>query len=707
MTLSAADKSRILAAADRVQELLLSKRNEQGWWTGRLSTSALSTATAVMALLKAVEATKDAQQLDRWKKLVDGGLQWLAEHQNSDGGWGDTVLSISNISTSMLAHAVFRANACPHGKERGQAPRRSDPGLKGISDWRGASPRSLPTPFDTVIESSGEYIRKAGGVPAVIKCYGKDRTFSVPILTHCALAGIVDWKEVIPLPFELACVPHRFYAAVRMPVVSYALPALIAIGQVIFKHRGHRNPLLRWIRRAAIKPSLRVLESIQPTNGGFLEATPLTSFVCMSLLGCGLLDHVVTQRCLRFIEASVRDDGSWPIDTNLTTWVTTLSVNAMAGEEKKAGLWIQDSGRAGELQPRSGDSYSSSDPREAVRSGSADSGWSLIVRTWLLGQQYCVVHPYTHAAPGGWSWTDLPGGVPDADDTPGAMLALMNLRGPEESLSPEEISSLRAAAMWLLDLQNRDGGWPTFCRGWGALPFDRSSCDLTAHALRALRRWTHCEAKPGLAPIHEQSRQAVSDIESVPVPVSPVRPMSTEMHSEPVPVLTAAIRARTNLAIRKGLRFLQKVQRTDGTWLPLWFGHQFNEDDENPLYGTSRVVRAMSTIGESESESCRKAVSWLQENQNDDGGWSARRGLDSSVEETGLALDSLAGFASAGDACDRAALWLSARVEEGTVKRPSPIGFYFARLWYFDDLYPIIFATAGLNRWRQYLVDRD
>lgn len=127
----------------------------------------------------------------RWQKLVDGGLKWLAEHQNSDGGWGDTVLSISNISTTMLAHAVFRVSVA--------------------AEW------------SVVIQSSAAYIAKAGGVEAVIKRYGQDRTFSVPILTHCALAGIVEWKNVIPLPFELACVPHRLYAAVRMPVVSYAL----------------------------------------------------------------------------------------------------------------------------------------------------------------------------------------------------------------------------------------------------------------------------------------------------------------------------------------------------------------------------------------------------------------------------------------------------------------------------------------------------
>ena len=33
---------------------------------------------------------------------------------------------------------------------------------------------------------------------------------------------------------------------------------------------------------------------------------------------------------VRFLVNSVRPDGSWPIDTNLATWVTTLSVNALA-----------------------------------------------------------------------------------------------------------------------------------------------------------------------------------------------------------------------------------------------------------------------------------------------------------------------------------------------------------------------------------------
>ncbi len=263
-------------AVDRVNEMLLARRNEHGWWTGKLSTSALSTATAVMALLKAMEATDQMTsptmtgQRQRWQAMIDGGLTWLADHQNPDGGWGDTVLSISNISTSMLCHAVLRAfhRRCSL-REQNASVDGSSRSVEGCGSAEAFCSQSEQRLW-SAMESSGRYVEKAGGVAAVVKRYGKDRTFSVPILTHCALAGIVDWKEVIPLPFELSCVPHQLYAAVKMPVVSYALPALIAIGQVIFKHQGHWNPVLRLIRRKAIVPSLRVLESIQPP-GDFLR----------------------------------------------------------------------------------------------------------------------------------------------------------------------------------------------------------------------------------------------------------------------------------------------------------------------------------------------------------------------------------------------------------------------------------------------------
>lgn len=586
---------------------LLKQRLDSGWWEGELSTSALSTATATMALLLASRDSAFSQQEhERYSELAEGGLKWLAEHQNEDGGWGDTVLSFSNISTTMLVNAVFHA-----------ADRLSE--------------------FEPVVSSSQAWIDNAGGVDAVIQRYGKDHTFSVPILTHCALAGIVEWKKVMALPFELSCIPARFYAAVRMPVVSYALPALIAIGQVIFCNKGHWNPVVWLIRKLSTKPSLRVLDSIQPTNGGFLEATPLTSFVCMSLLGSGNADLPVTRRCLSFIESSVRPDGSWPIDTNLTTWVTTLSVNAIVGDRRHQ-TYIPD-------------------PADEAASGTLSPESRMAIRDWLLGQQYRTVHPYTNSPPGGWSWTDLPGGVPDADDTPGAMLAVLNLRAPSGEYLPEEIQALESAAVWLLNLQNRDGGWPTFCRGWGTLPFDRSSNDLTAHVIRALALWQ-------------------SQVSQIPDTLS----------------------VRAEVAIGRGLKFLEQNQGEDGSWLPLWFGNQHNKDDANPLYGTAKVVLALCETGNLDLPMANRAIQWMQKNQNEDGSWSGRQGLPGSVEETSLAVEALAGEESSQIAVISGVNWLAEQLEQGRIEEPAPIGFYFAKLWYFERLYPLIFATSALRR---------
>jgi squalene-hopene/tetraprenyl-beta-curcumene cyclase len=42
--------------------------------------------------------------------------------------------------------------------------------------------------------------------------------------------------------------------------------------------------------------------------------------------------------------------------------------------------------------------------------------------------------------------------------------------------------------------------------------------------------------------------------------------------------------------------------------------------------------------------------------------------------------------------------WLIKHTARGTSFDPSPIGFYFAKLWYFEKLYPVIFTVAALGR---------
>lgn len=563
---------------------LLAAAEPDGHWEGRLSTSALSTATAVVALAEVDALAHGAR--------IEAGLDWLAAHANADGGYGDTVQSHANIATTALVWAALALAKTPAQQA---AAARAEAWLSARAGE--TTPQLLAT--------------------AIMRSYGKDHTFSVPILTMLAIRGRLGAEGfglVAPLPFELAAAPRRLYQWLRMPVVSYALPALIAIGQVIQHRRPTRNPLAALLRRWTAAPTLRLLNQIQPANGGFLEAIPLTAFVTMSLAHMGRADHPVVARGVSFLLARQRDDGSWPIDTHLATWVTTLSINAL-GPQLPAEL--------------------------AAKS-----------KAWLLAQQARAVHPYTGAAPGGWSWTPLPGGVPDADDTSGAILALTRL-GDDPAL----VEAARAGLDWLAGLQNGDGGMPTFCRGWGTLPFDMSCADISAHALAAFGAWR-----------------------------------------------ARGLDERRYRRTCEGLvRYLLRAQDREGFWLPLWFGNQDHPQRANPVYGTARVLLALQREGQAPEPKLAGAVvaarAWLCAQAGPDGGFGGAAGTPTSIEETALALAALRlGQANEAEQAvmARARAWLVAHTAEGEHTPSAPIGFYFANLWYDEALYPLIFATGAL-----------
>jgi squalene-hopene/tetraprenyl-beta-curcumene cyclase len=616
------DRSTVASALAKATGALLAARNPEGVWTGELSSSALSTATAVTALTIFDQNSPKSQSEN--SELITAGLNWLAEHGNLDGGWGDTIQSNSNLSTTLLCWAAFQT-------------------VPGAAE-----------PFASVIEAANTWLeRNAGGTEpnqiaeAILERYGKDRTFSVPILTVCALTGrlghaSVGWKSVVSLPFELAALPRSWFGVLKLPVVSYALPALIAIGQARHHHCPSGNPITRLLRALTRKRTLKVLAEIQPSNGGFLEATPLTSFVAMSLAGSGQAGHIVTRRAIDFLRRSIRPDGSWPIDTDLSTWVTTLSVNALCEP-------VADQESAGPLTPE--------DRHYCQR--------------WLLKEQRREIHPYTNAPGGGWAWTDKPGGVPDADDTAGALVAIGKLEWAKERRLNE---GMLEGLEWLLKIQNSDGGIPTFCRGWGNLPFDRSSPDLTAHAIRAWATW--------------------------------------------LPACEPPVRQRIEAALQRAVKYVFKAQEEDGSWIPLWFGNQHASDETNPTYGTSRVLQALIEliqVTERKSSQHRKLVraisrgiQWLVDAQHRDGSWGGCVDGPPSVEETSLAVHCLARALAIESAIEisgdqvtavvrRGTSWLIARVQDDTWSEPSAIGFYFAKLWYFEKVYPLAFTVAALR----------
>jgi squalene-hopene/tetraprenyl-beta-curcumene cyclase len=571
------DKLAFDAMRTAVRNRILAAQREGGYFEGRLSDSALAAALASLALQRGGRL-EPAQR----------GRGWLARNQNADGGWGDTPDSPSNLATTLLSLCSLRGESD------------SEPAHQRAEVWLS---------------------ERAGGVEpdkiarAVAEFYGRDKTFSGPILSVCAANGLLGaeskaWSLVMQLPFEAAILPHGFYKWIRLPVVSYALPALIAIGLARHRKSPSRFLPLRVLRDLCAAPALRVLRRIQPESGGYLEAIPLTSFVALNLMAAKETGCPALKPCLDFLEDGQGPDGGWPIDTNLATWTTSLAARAL-----------------------------SDDPQGNWRDKTLD---------YLLRIQRREIHPFTNADPGGWGWTHLSGSVPDADDTPAALLALKSLGGGDKAAE-----AARAGIEWLLKLQNNDGGVPTFCKGWMNLPFDQSCQDLTAHALAAFSSW----------------RNDLPDMQR-----------------------------EIDAFIHRALNYLKKSQRADGAWIPLWFGNQFAPNHENPVFGTARVVSGLAYLAKVDGVEFmrRRGIEWLIKARNTDGGWGGAPGVDSSLEETAMALSALAGRADE-SIIEEGVAFLAKRTNGGTQFPARPIGLYFSSLWYSEELYPIVFTGDAIR----------
>ncbi len=578
--------------------LVLSEMNQECFWEGKLSSSALAVAVAVAALY----FDNQKEHSDR----IIRGLSWLRSNMNSDGSFGDTPESPGNVSTSLLVYAA--ANL-----------------FSDKLDWI----NHFQLKIVGYLNSHGVNLNSSEVSNVILKHYKNDYTFSVPILTMSGLCGIPgkDAFNYIPqLPFEFALLPRRFYRLLNLSVVSYALPALVAVGIVIFKNKNSGS-LLQGIRRFFIPRAMNILRRMLPPGGGFLEAIPLTAFVVMSLLNAGYRESEIVKRGILFLTGTQREDGSWPIDINLSTWVTSLVVKGF--RSNLSGFMNTD------LQDK-------------------------ITNHFKLIQNE-KVHPFNGTGPGGWGWTNYTGSVPDGDDTPAVMLALMNLQ-PKDNVKREILT----ACNWLLNLQNKDGGFPTFSRGWGKLPFDKSCSDLTGHNLLAISL------------VMEKYRNE----------------------------LPAGKKRKLTLSFQNAMHFLIRLQNADGSWLPLWFGNQQTKNKTNPVYGTSRVVAYMKDAVRHEWLSkeakeqldamIKKGASYLIATQNEDGSWGGDKNIPGTIEETALAISALASYENI-EICYKGLNWLDAYQKKHGLKA-APIGLYFASLWYDEKMYPITSYLEAVSR---------
>ena len=677
-------RSEARIALERACEHLLSLQDEAGWWRGELQTNV--TMDAEDMLLREFLGIRTAAETER-------SAVWIRSQQREDGTWSNFDGGPGDLSTTIEAYFALR--------------------LAG--DAADAAH----------MRAAAEFVRAAGGLEGA------------RVFTHVwlALFGLWPWERVPALPPEIMLLPrwaplniYDFGCWARQTIVALSLViARRPQRQLTFDLRELHGPqpwTPRWWRS---RPSsaggrwLRRLDSVLR----LYERRPLRS-----------LRRLAIARAQAWIVRRQEADGSW--GGIQPPWVYSLIALQLGGYalehpvirrglEGLERFMVEDRGkgveplsphetRSSHLDPPSAPSSNGSGPSspsrrlEACQSPVWDTALAVVAlgdgglpgdhpaltraTEWLLAEEvrvrgdWAVARP--RVAPGGWAFEFENDNYPDVDDTAEVVLALLRVTpleperarranrlrraradrradgGARERLGERSQDAIDRAVGWVEGMQSAGGGWGAFDADntralVRELPFldfgeviDEPSADVTAHTLEML----------------------------------------------------AAVGRAESEAARAGLRWLLAQQEAGGSWFGRW--------GVNHVYGTGAALPALVAMGVSpEDPSIRRAVAWLEDHQNEDGGWGEDpRSYDSpewigrgpsTASQTAwalLALHAAGEELERSPAVERGVGWLlRAQRADGTWEEPQYTGTGFPSDYYINyHLYRLTFPIMALGR---------
>jgi squalene-hopene/tetraprenyl-beta-curcumene cyclase len=181
-----------------------------------------------------------------------------------------------------------------------------------------------------------------------------------------------------------------------------------------------------------------------------------------------------------------------------------------------------------------------------------------------------------------------------------------------------------------------------------------------------------------------------------------IDPPSADVTAHMIEML-AAVGRSDQPRTRAGIEWLRNSQEPDGSWFGRW--------GVNHVYGTGAAVPALIIAGEDPTSTpIRRAVRWLEDHQNEDGGWGEdARSYDdpewigrgeSTASQTAWALLALHAAGEDSLALRRGVRWLSdTQRPDGTWDEPQFTGTGFPSDFYINyHLYRLVFPLMALGR---------
>lgn len=526
----------------RIQIELVDRQKEDGSWRFCLETSPM-TDSHMIILLRTLSIDDEG--------LIGQLVNHIASKQRDDGSWKlypDEPQG--NLSATIDSYYALLFSGRYTKKEPRMVLARSF-----IREWGGLTQASLLTKLTT------------------------------------ALTGQYQWPAHFIVPVELALLPPSspvsFYDFVGYARVHLA-PMMICADRKYVKKLPHTPDLTDLYAAPPIAPGVYphgILERF--TKDGQALLSSIHDYVQRLPFLPGKLHEVGLRRLERFILSRIEPDGTlYNYSTSTTLMIYALLARGYSSRDPviekaiaglKASICSTDAGLHLQLAtPAVWDTALLS--HSLQRSGLSFSHPAIsLANRYLLSKQQTAYGDWNirnpGVKPGGWGFSDHNTMNPDIDDTTAALRALHNQAKTDQLAA----AAWNRGLVWLLSMQNDDGGWPAFekntdsalvrnlpIEGADTVSTDPSSADLTGRTLEFLGHY----AGMGVS----------------------------------------------NPRVDRAIRWLLANQQADGSWYGRW-GIAY-------VYGTWAAVTGMIAVGLSpDHPAIQKAILWLQRIQNSDGGW--------------------------------------------------------------------------------------
>ncbi|KNG85063.1 prenyltransferase and squalene oxidase repeat protein [Aspergillus nomiae NRRL 13137] len=527
------------------------------------------------ALTKATNYAWEIISQRHWCGELESNRQWLLSQQNADGSWGIAPNFPGDVSTSAEAYLAMR--------------------ILGMS------------PDSPELFQAQTFIRAAGGL-------SKMRMFT---RIFFAEFGLVPWTAVPQLPTEFILVPAHFPISIYR-LASWARSNVVPL--LIIAHHRPLYPLPNGLHQQ--NPFLDELwldPATKPLPYGSSDPTDPVSFFftildkALSYLG-GLRRFptrgYARRRCIQWILQHQEKTGDWagiipPMHTGIKALL--LEGYKLHDERIQLGLaaierftWADKRGKR--LQCCISPVWDTVLMIRALQDTPASLGIKSDPRiadalAWTAENQ--------HRGPeGDWRYNNT--WYPDIDDTAAAVLAFLT-RDPATARS----RLVRDAVLWIVGMQNADGGWAAFDHENNRLflnkiPFsdmeslcDPSTPDVTGRTIECLGMLRDLLMLPAENP-GKGEKYGYSDGES-------------DAAADPQLLKTI------NSACARAIPYLIRTQEATGAWYGRWA--------VNYVYGTCLVLCGLQYFKHDPKFApeiqtmVNRAVKWLKQIQNSDGGW--------------------------------------------------------------------------------------